>query len=703
MENREVFVHHFLVEAEENLSAIESGCITLRKDPGSSEELNSVLRALHTIKGSTRLLEYPVMEQVAHETESVLKGVREGSFVFEGQLLLLVFAATAFMRQLLDRIAEADSDNLPDEGIIENLKLAAAGEGFEVPASETSASIRSASGAEKIRVDSVRVAVSSIERMIELIQSLIIRQFQLKKDSAPLCRFYAENGSTGNAEVDKLLASYCKSSREHFALIERSAYGLIEQAYGLRMLPMDLILSGMPKMVEETALSLGKEVSFVITGADVSLDRMVLEQIKDPLIHLVRNAVDHGLESTQKRQEAGKRAEGEVRIDCRNEGQYILIAISDDGGGINFEKVRQRAIEMNPGQEEEIRRLDEDALSAYLFAPGFSTRKEATELSGRGVGLDIVQENLERVKGRITVHSVPEQGTRFEMRLPLSLATVSGFFARVGEVKCFIPGNYIDELLILKDEDTVKLHDGAGLRYRNRIIGSYPVSRVMESGSAFDERDRVAVIVNLFGETSALTLTGVDEYSSRILKPLPPLLNGVQPLQGVVFDDAFDLVPVLRIPEIVRRIRSMGMGEVGGQDDIILFRLRYRRILVVDDSLSTREIEKAILESGGYQVDTAKDGIEGLEKLKRNRYDMVLSDIEMPEMDGFTFIRNLRSEQGYASVPVVVVTNLEDADLQSRVNAAGADRVLVKADFDRGNLLDIVRELVGEAEVPDGA
>ncbi len=439
---------------------------------------------------------------------------------------------------------------------------------------------------------------------------------------------------------------------------------------------------------------LGKEIEFSTYGTDILLDKFILERLHDPIIHIVRNAVDHGLETPEERIRAGKPPTGKIEIRCSAESGNIVIRIVDDGRGFDYEKIRSRAAEMNPAQAEEIRQMEESALNSFLFVSGFSTKDEITDLSGRGVGLDIVKHNIEKLKGKISLTSKKGEGTEFKLSLPLSLATVDGFFVTAGGEKFLIPAAFVKEITIVKEDEQLDLLNKKGYRLRDTIIPLYPLSAILDKDvEEGDRKNLFVVVVESFGEVVGIIVDSVIQYTSLIYKPVPKNLSKLKLIQVIVFDESFNIINILFIPEIMNRFKRI--RNIDTRRKFSTSRREFKKILVVDDSYSTREIEKSILELENYNVTTAVDGIDGLQKLKEQQYHLIITDIHMPRMDGLTFVENLRKDEKCRNIPIIVVSSDEDPEKRNKFEAVGANAFIVKSEFDRGNLVKEVRDLIG--------
>ncbi len=730
--DRSAFVENFLDELKENIQAIERSILILKKDPENPEELSSLLRMLHTIKGSARMLKYGTIEAAAHGIENVFKGVKEGRFQVDNSIVQLVFLTIDYINTAANQIKKSGNDEIDTSKLVLVLEKAYAAEHYDLEKAkaylsqqmspseksrddtspDTAATkkekkpvqqeqVASVDKSEAAQLETVRIKIERVDELAKNMNSLIMRQFQLKRENETL--FELENNirelkvdNDAKPELAAVLESVQnlrKRYHDEMVQIEHISFTVQEKIMGLRMLPLELILGYLGKMVEEMAINLQKEINLEISGAQVMVDKYILESIYDPIIHLVRNAVDHGLEMPEEREMAGKPREGSLAVRCSAEGGNAVIRIVDDGKGIDYEKVRRKAMKKNPDQAEEIEKMDENALHPFLFTSGFSTNDKVSKLSGRGVGLDIVKYNIEALKGKITLTSTKGEGTEFLLSLPLSLATTEGFFISAGGERFFVPSNYINEILIRQQEDIIKNLQKEFIKLRTEIIPLYYLVSVLGPDKMHRSEKLYILIVETLGEKYGIIVDSIIQFSSLIYKPLPRNLSEMGVLQGIVFDESFHIINILHIPDLVKKFKSVKNVALKQRYSFDLH--KNKRILIVDDSYSTREIEKSILEMEDYTVETAVDGVDALERLQDGVYHCIITDIHMPKMDGVTLLENLRRMDKYKTLPVIVVSSEKDVELQRKCEKAGSSAFLQKADFERGNLLNEVKKCIG--------
>lgn len=721
--DKQLFIENFLNESRDNLITLGDVVISLRKSPEDTEKLAELLRLLHTIKGSSRMMEFSVIEAIAHGLEDVFKGIRDKRYSISKPLIQLVLSSIDYLERGLQSIKSIESDQIPINSLEMVFQKAVSGLPFSldelmkdrvaIEDQEEIAGILDTKKKEGLSdYETIRIKLSKVDEIVKHLNSLIIQQFQFKKENERISELEESLREAANKihnlierhpglddigiAVDssvKLTQSIRKSYTEEMAQLEHISFELQEEVLGLRMLPMELVLGPLKKMVEETSLMMGKEINFEITGTDLLLDKTILEQINDPIIHLVRNAIDHGIESQEERTTAGKDKQGNIKIICSAESGRINIKIQDDGKGLNYTQIKKKALNLYPDREEEINEMDRGGLSVFLFQSGFTTTKKVTNLSGRGVGLDIVKSNIEGIKGKITLSSEDGQGSSFTMSLPLSLATVDGFFITCQNERFLIPTAFVKEIINIKRDEVITILNRNVIRVRDMIIPIYPLSSLLDKDETSVSDKLSIVVVESLGDIIGIAVESVNQFVSLIYKPLPGSMVKLKIIQGIVFDENFEIINILFVPQLISRFK--GIRNIEFRKRFSPKNKEYKQILVVDDSLSTREIEKSILELDDYNVDLAVDGIDAMEKIKEKYFHLIITDLQMPRMDGFTLIENIKRQEKYKNTPIIVVSSDNSKDVVDRINEIGGNGLINKRDFDRGSLLQKVKEFIG--------
>jgi chemosensory pili system protein ChpA (sensor histidine kinase/response regulator) len=444
----------------------------------------------------------------------------------------------------------------------------------------------------------------------------------------------------------------------------------------IRMTPMSFITNKMRRTVREVAGNLNKKVNLVITGEDIELDRLIWEKITDPLMHLLRNAVDHGVEPQPVRQSSGKPPVAAVKLDATREGNQVVIRIADDGAGLNYSAIRTTARRMQ--LFDNVDEMPDDELCRVIFYPGFSTRSDISEISGRGVGMDVVKENIQDLKGVIRVASEEGQGTQFTIRIPLTLAAVRALLFTVGGQTYAVALNEISEIIRLNPENVLGPHQDA-LKLNDEVLPLFHMADLLNAGegdveSALTSEYPITLVVETGGKRGTLVIDSLVGQREIVIKSLGSHLRYVKGISGVTIMGDGSVVPILNIEEFLWSETSV-MKDTQAEKGLVGKPLQ---IMVVDDSVSIRQVVSRLMEDQGWKVQTAKDGIDALEKLRESRPDLIVLDIEMPRMNGYEFLGAIRTQSGHENIPVVMLTSRTAAKHRDKAMALGATEFIVK-------------------------
>ena len=563
---------------------------------------------------------------------------------------------------------------------------------------------RPAAGERALRVSAA--AVDSVSRHVEL---LAVGQARVEPRARRLLAIQAAceeavRAAAGEAEAAGSAAAELERLRElvreigalgrealHEASRQRvEAAALREDLRGLRMIPAAAALEPLRRTAREAAGWLGKEVAVAFSGGDVKLDRHVLEELRPALVHLVRNAVDHGIEAPEARAAAGKPGAGTVRVEVAPRGSRVSVVVSDDGAGIDRGRVQEKAV--RSGLVTGAAALDDAACLDLVFRAGFSTAEEVGAVSGRGVGLDVVRDAATRLQGTASVESVPGKGTRFVLDLPLTLATTSGILIRIGGALAAVPSEAVERAVRLGRAELGTVAGRTTARIDATQVPYAPLGQILgmpQAAWGAQAGLQPAIVLALGGERIAL---GVDEViggQELVVSSLGRICTPVTHLAGAALLDDGTVVGVLNAAEILARARR---GAAAGRAEA-----PRPRIVVADDSSTTRAAMKTILEIAGYAVAPAADGEEALRQLAESPCQLLVTDVQMPRLDGLGLTRRVRADPRLRSLPVVLVTSLDSAEDRAAGLEAGADAYLVKREVERGMLLETVRRLLPEA------
>jgi two-component system chemotaxis sensor kinase CheA len=470
-----------------------------------------------------------------------------------------------------------------------------------------------------------------------------------------------------------------------------------------RMLPLRTIFQPLRLVARDVSRSAGKPVDLFFDDGGAEADRQVLDTLREVLTHLLRNAIDHGIEEATVRQHRGKPERGAVRLNATVDGDWLTIEVADDGAGLDDEAIQRRALELGLLTATDLERLTPTDIASLIFLPGFSTRTTASHLSGRGVGLDIVHSHIERMQGRIQVHSTPGTGCRFVLSVPVSLTSAHGLLVKLGQHTCAVPLESIQRIVAVQPGDVRVLEGRTVVLVDGRPVVLVHLADLMEAGDGMGsfsrgEERRPALLLGSSGERLVACLVdGVVGEQELVVHRLPFPIRRVQFIAAAAIMPDGAIAPILDTVDIVRAASGAQRLPAPVTPDINQQR-RIPQILVVDDSLTTRMLEKNILEAAGYQVHLATDGIEALDVLQRlstnGGCDLVISDIDMPRLNGFELTEKLRAGERFKHLPIVLVTSLDAPEHCERGVTVGADAYIVKRAFDQQTLLDTIARLI---------
>jgi two-component system, chemotaxis family, sensor histidine kinase and response regulator WspE len=741
----------FRVEAEAQAQVLTSGLLALERDHAPADQLEACMRAAHSLKGAARIVDLDVGVLVAHAMEDCFVAAQEGRLTLRKKAIDLLLGAT----DLLARIAhtlEADIGQWEGEkkkdvdaclaslaGILAGDEAGLAGEDLVAPpsapaqaglvegAEQGSAAVsRDRRASERV----LRVTAENLNRLLSLAGESLVESRWVKPFAESILRLKrlhhnlgktlegvreAASGRLVGAPAQEALSEAQRQLAECEALLAQRlvdldmfdrrsfnlAHRLYDEALACRMRPFADGVRGLPRMVRDLAHSLGREVKLEIVGGTTQVDRDILARLDAPLGHLLRNAIDHGIEPPDVRRAAGKPAEGTIQVEARHSAGALQIIVSDDGWGIDPEKLREAVVARNLTTRDASRSLSEAELLEFLFLPGFSMKGTVTDVSGRGVGLDAVQDMVREVHGTVRVSSQRGKGTRFQLQLPVTLSVVRTLLAEIAGEPYAFPLAYIVRALKLSPEKIGLLEGRQHFEFDGRQIGLVTARQVLAAHAPAAAGGELPVIV--IGDHDHTYGLVVDRFLGErelVVQPLDEQLGKIKDIAaGALMEDG---APVL-IVDADDMIRSMDRLVSGGRLDSVPRGLeanqkRRKRVLVVDDSLTVRELERKLIGNGGFDVEVAIDGMDGWNAVRTGHFDLVVTDIDMPRMDGIELVTLINKDTNLKSLPVVIVSYKDRDEDRQRGLEAGAAYYLTKGSFHDETLLHAVIDLIGGPE-----
>lgn len=498
----------------------------------------------------------------------------------------------------------------------------------------------------------------------------------------------------------ELLVERVTSFEEHARQSDDLNSRLYREVILSRMTPFRNGVQGFPKMVRDICKQLGKQARLEIRGMDTEVDRDILDKLDAPLTHMIRNSLDHGLELPQEREASGKNPNGTLVLEARHAAGMLVIALSDDGKGVNLDRIRSRVIEKRLASAEMVGRMSETELLEFLFLPGFSTAGAVTELSGRGVGLDVVHSTITSVGGSVRLTSAVGKGTTFHMQLPLTLSVIRAVLARISGDPYAFPHHRIDGLMRVPVSELQSIQDRQFFVVDGRNIGLVMARQILQvDGESEPQSELPVILFSSHGQSYALL---VDEFVGEqdlAVRPLDPRLGKVPYVHASAILDDGSPVLILDVDDLRRGIdRLLDEGRLRRTDAGLgsSQRRRRKKVLITDDSITVREVQRQLLSGRGYDVQTAVDGVDGFNIAREEPFDLIITDIDMPRMNGIEFVTKIRADGKLKDTPVVVVSYKDREEDRLRGLEAGANYYLTKSSFQDDTLLHVVHELIGE-------
>jgi two-component system sensor histidine kinase and response regulator WspE len=743
----------FSLEAEAQTQVLNAGLLALERDPTQADHLESCMRAAHSLKGAARIVGVDAGVSVAHVMEDCLVSAQEGRLylrpehidaLLQGTDLLMriatpnsvsgpaeIQAYVALMGRLLDPMAAAVPDLAPTAPVMAELQLQAPVVEELAPSVEPLAvapkqNRRTTENGERV----LRVTAERLNSLLDLSSKSLVETLRLKPHLATMQRLKRMQNNSLRAlenlnlhlkdqalslearealeDARRLLAESQQLLVEKNAELDEFAWQasqraqvLYDTALACRMRPFADVLSGQVRMVRDLGRSLGKQVRLEIEGEKTQVDRDVLEKLEAPLTHLLRNAVDHGIETPEQRLLVGKPEEGLIRLRASHQAGLLVLELSDDGNGVDLEKVRRSIVERQLSPADTAAQLSEEELLTFLFLPGFSLRDTVTEVSGRGVGLDAVQHMVRQLRGAVVLEQTAGKGSRFHLEVPLTLSVVRSLVVEVGGEAYAFPLAHIERMCDLEPADIVQVEGRQHFWHEGRHVGLVAASQLLQRPANQVAQQTLKVVV--IRERDTIYGVAVERFIGErtlVVLPLDERLGKIQDISaGALLDDG-SVVLIVDVEDMLRSVDKLlntGRLERIARQGSQAVEAARKRILVVDDSLTVRELQRKLLLNRGYDVAVAVDGMDGWNALRSEDFDLLITDIDMPRMDGIELVSLLRRDNRLQSLPVMVVSYKDREEDRRRGLDAGADYYLAKASFHDDALLDAVVELIGGA------
>ncbi|KTS92926.1 oxidoreductase [Pseudomonas oryzihabitans] len=714
----------FASEVQSHLQALDAGLLRLERDPGNTGVIEPMMRAAHSIKGAARIVDLDGLVELAHAMEDCLVAVQAGQRQLSAQDLDRLFRCVDCLGEV-SRLDEATSQRWQAEQRDAQHALAQALSAVESAPPAPLAPLPSVPlplapeappvteepapdnerGRDPLRVDSGRfnqiLALTSEARVMGLGLHGLVQGFQGYRSELQALFGQTQGASSELRQRQEGLLDRYQQQLQALEAYERRllgvCQGLLDEVLGVRMRPLRDAVQSFPRLVRDLARGLDKDATLYIDGADTLIDREVLARLESPLNHLLRNAVDHGLEHPAERRALGKPESGQIRLEARHVAGRLQVSLHDDGRGLDLERVRAAVIARRLSPAPIAAELSPAELLEFLLLPGFSLKETVTELSGRGVGLDVVADAIRALDGEVHLETRPGAGFTTHLLVPVSRSIVRALVVDIAGEAYALPVNRIERVLRLAPSEVHSLEGKAFFLLGEDRLGLVAAHQLLELEGAPPSGDLAVLVIGGGERRYGLVVDRLRGEQGLALKPLDEIFGKLRSITaGALLDDG-SAVLLLDVADLLTGIeRLLGEGRLRQvQSGKTADTRRIKRILVVDDSLTVREMERKLLEGQGYQVEVAVDGMDGWNAVRAGEFDMLLSDIDMPRMNGIELVELVRRDPRLHALPIMIVSYKDRPEDRLKGMQAGADYYLTKGSFHDDALITAVQDLIG--------
>ncbi|MBI4651397.1 hybrid sensor histidine kinase/response regulator [Candidatus Desantisbacteria bacterium] len=760
MSEQDVILEALKEDSLELIQGLNTNLLSLEKNPGQKECWTDVMRGLHNLKGLSKVMGFENIETLSHRLEDIVRLINEEKITFSASMLNVILKGVDAIDLLLKAVINKQTVDYDITPIMGQLDKIAKGEPLDTLDTKPDSKIPrqkekpdkepekqneelvspaiAASPAHSPGQDSIRIKTEKLDYLLNLASEMIIDRICMNKEIKDMEKiqdsFYREiqewhkfslewrnkfflinnqgmsdinlrlNKNIQNIfglkeQFDNLFHNHSRTISHHNTII--SDYQ--NRIMGTRMLPISVLFSTFPRMVRDLSNQFGKEINLVIEGEETEVDKKIIENLRDPLIHIIRNSIDHGIEAPDERIKKGKPGAGEIKLAVSYQGNQLKINISDNGQGINIEKInikkkKKKTIEKKIYTEKDIESLKKKDLINLIFKPGFSTKDIITSLSGRGVGMDVVLHNIKILNGSIDVESDSSGiGTNIILLIPLSLTTTNILIVRVKGQLMGIPSLNVEEAINIKYEDIHTIEGREAISVHDHIIPLVWMDITLNIRKKKQKEGRPdilsAVILGSEQKRIAFVVDELVDEHEVVVKSIEDKLQNISAVIGATILGSGEVDLILSPFELMIKAREKEIRNLMEKTDKKT-KAEAPSVLVVDDQLTIRQLQKIILESYGYKVVLAKNGKDALEQLAKLNINLVITDIQMPEMDGLTLVKMIKSDENYKKIPVVIVSSLGSEEDKKKGISVGANAYITKAEFNQQNLLEIINSLI---------
>jgi two-component system, chemotaxis family, sensor kinase CheA len=725
---RKALLEKFRHVCNERINILMSQFTLMAKSPYSADNADRFMREIHTLKGELKLMDFHQCGQIVHTLEDILRTLREREFYGASSFFDLFTEGLDAVAAIVVRDGHPDVDLLCKK--ISSFASTPTSEDpagsppetqpAATPATPATHPAETAPACQPTHAlalsNMVRVSGEHLDRLSDLAGDLFTSYLRLREMSSSIDTILNDVQKSvvapgkqeahhdkskplgkhaitfGQQQLIRSLTQFHRTFIDRTSGMATSLDQVLDQLRELRLLPVSSLFDIYKSAARDIARERQKQIAVYTEGETALVDRSVLDALNDMLVHLVRNAVDHGFEPPEERKRIGKPNVGNLVFRAKPVGDRIWLEVEDDGRGINVEKVKQSAIKKGFITSAEANKLNAIDAMDLIFMPGLTTTETATDLSGRGVGMDVVRDKVQELGGAIHITSTPGRGTRFTIDLPTSIAIVRMLLFRSAGNLFALPATFIQQISRFSKNSFIESVGGQALVIDGHTIPATDACQLLQLGEPQRKDSALSVIVlEQGGKSIALIVDELVGEKELTIKPLGSFLTGIPCVAGATTLKDATLVLVLRTGDLISRLGRSKRSPIAVGTEM---EERIRKVLLVEDSLITRELERSLLSSIGLLVEEASDGIEAMEKMNSTQFDIVVSDVEMPRMDGFDLTRQIKGDDRWSKIPVILVTTRASADYRQKGIEAGADAYVTKSDFKGKDFIETVRRLL---------
>ncbi len=717
----------YKISSQDRLQKLEVGLLHLEKHPNDTVNLEKLLREAHSLKGDSRSVGLETVETLTHQFEEILGSIKSQQILLTPLLSDLLYQGLDAVSLLVQEAVTGQPSQVDTTTIVERLiELGSAPSVEEIPDKNAFVPVipipELPSVGEPYRIDTIRVETKDLDALMAQSDELTVTRISIAHATAAIEEmtilwqewkaFYRQRQSPHSSSLginpyeerlEKAVESLRNLAEENTTKLDIIAGELGEKIRTLRLLPLSTVFQLFPRMVRDLSKQQSKQVELIIEGGETTADKRLLEEMKDSLMHMIRNAIDHGTETPEERQKLGKSPVAKIWLRGYQKANMIVVEVADDGRGLDLKKIKQTAIKRGLYRKEELTNMTPNQIQSLILAPGFSTRNFITEISGRGIGLDVVRTNVERLKGTIEIESSPGEGCTFRLQLGTTLATLNALLLEVQGIIHALPIEFVQTSLLVSQDEVYTHNNRESITFNDQPIYLANLADLLElshspayaftTKSDQHDSDLKPIIVLKVGEEQfGFFVDRLLDTQEVVIKPQSQLLKRIRNVSGATILATGEVCMILNPLDLLKSVQKQTTSV-----ELIKSKETLKRkpvILLVEDSLPVRTQERRLLEGAGYEVAIAVDGLEGYNKLKTRDFDAVISDVEMPNLDGFSLTTKIRQHPEYDDLPIILVTTLDSDEDKKRGADAGADAYIIKGKFNQDFLLETLARLV---------